>query len=214
MSRSFRSGARTTRVLLPGKPSSLSNKALTRRVRGLSNQEGQRTQLVENLYNNVTVAANVADINYLTNLNALTNDKLHRLRLFIYIQAAADSMSRFILFEDTQPEQTEAIAGDILLVGTDPFSGYESAQNKVHPFGATRMTKNVEDNPRRIRIIKDLMIAHVQGGPGEKFTRILDIPFRGRKKTSNSFDIGILVMSDAANEWDIMYNVDHTDLDI
>lgn len=63
----------------------LSNKALTSRVRGLTGQEGRRKYKEQKLYDGVSLVANTADINYLTELNGLSNHVIHNLRFSLII---------------------------------------------------------------------------------------------------------------------------------
>ncbi len=189
----------------------LSNKSLTRRVRGLSGKEGYRKSTTINLYNGVTLVANTADINY-TGIKDAGDAKFHAIRFFVRWQSIINSANRLIVFEDTQHATgADAVVADILAVTTDVFSAYKGAEDDVHPFSAKRLDKNLKNEPR-IRIIKDMMWADAEPVATVDVIKMFrfDVRLNGRKQDS-SWDIGVLIMSDQANTpIDIQYNLDYT----
>ncbi len=188
----------------------LSNKSLTRKVRGLSGQEGQRVMTLSQPFNNVTLGAGVADINYVGEFNALNNDTIHRIRVNIHSLAAEDSTLRIIIFEDNQPRTDEVEAGSILSTTADTWSVYTIT---VQPVGAGRMTKNIQGTPRRIRVLRDILVAQSLQDRSERYVRIMDINFNNRKKTLENFELGVLCMSTGTPVVDVQFLIDHTDLD-
>ena len=197
--------------IVPVKRAALSNRQLTRRVRGLTGKEGNRAMVQQNLYDGVTLVANTADINYMTTLNGLDDTKIHRVRFFVRWQSIINSLNRLIVFEDTRPAQGNAVVGDILQNVGDTFSAYDTAQ--VHSFSASRTDKNVGDSPR-IRILKDFMWADAEPVAGVDVIKSMkfDINFRGRK-SDTGLSWGVLIMADQANtSIDIQYLGDITDL--
>jgi len=189
----------------------LSNKALTRRVRALSGQEGTRSSTVGVLYDNVTLTAATADINYVTGFNGLTNDVIHRIRFFINVVAAEDSTLRIILFEDSEPDVTEAVVANLFQVTADTWSGY--VVTDIQPIGANRKTKNILAAPRRFRVLRDLLISQSLQDNSERYVRLLDLNMHGRKKTVENFELFMLVMSTGTPVVDVQFTIDHTDLD-
>lgn len=195
---------------LHGKKKVLSNKALTRRVRGLSGQEGQRVQTLSQPFNNITLDASTATIAYVGEFNALTNDLIHKLRINIHCVTNEDSTLRIILFEDNQPRTDEAEAVSILSTIVDTWSAYAIG---VHPVGAGRNTKNIEGHPRRIRILRDMLVSQSLNDRSERYVRLMDVNYFNRKKTLENFEIALLVMSTGTPLVDIQILIDHTDLD-
>ncbi len=189
----------------------LSNKALTRRVRALSGQEGQRTSTVGAIFSAVTLTAGTADINYITGINGLTDDLLHRCKFYIHAVALADSTLRIILFEDNEPDVADLTVTGILS-SESAFTNITSAD--MQPWGAGRKAKNIEASPRRTRILRDILVPQTLTDKSERYMRILDVNFYGRRKTVENFDLGFLVLSTAATVVDITFNLDHTDLNI
>lgn len=171
----------------------LTNRQLTRRVRGLTGLEGARKTLFQNLYNNVTLVANTADINYLT--APVTNRLIHTMRFWLRYQSVANSMTRLIVFEDTQPSQGNAVVGDILEL-PEPFSSYPIT---VHPYSARRQDKNLK-TARRIRILRDFMWTANEPVAGADHVKAMkfDIKLFGRK-TDEDIGYGVLIISDQAN---------------
>ncbi len=196
--------------IVSSKRTALSNKQLTRRVRGLTGKEGNRQMMTQNLANAVTLVANTPQILYMTTLNSLDNFLIHRVRFFVRWQSVINSLNRLIVFEDTRPSQGDAIVGDILTVVADTFSAYDT--NTVNPLGAKRRDKNLQDIPR-IRILKDLMWTDAEPVAGVDVIKAMkfDINFRGRKSDAD-LSWGVLIMADQANTpIDIQYNGDITD---
>lgn len=193
--------------IVSGKKPVLTNRQLTRRVRGLSGLEGARKTLFQNLYNDVTLVANTADINYLT--APVTNRLIHTFRFWLRFQSISNSLNRLIVFEDTQPSQGNAVSADILELA-EPFSSYPIT---VHPYSARRQDKNLK-TARRIRILRDFMwsanepVANADHVKAMKF----DIKMFGRK-TDEDIGYGVLIISDANNTpVDLQVLTDLTDL--
>ncbi len=189
----------------------LSNKALTRRVRALTGKEGIKLTTGQNLFDNETLAANTAEIAYMTTLNSLDNHLIHTVRFFVTWQNITNSTNRIIVFEDTRPSQGNAVAADILVDATEVLSRYATA---VHPFSAKRLDKNIGDT-RRIRILKDIawheaeQLLNVDVISVRKF----DINFGGRKLDAK-LSWGVLINANQANSpIDIQYTAVITDLD-
>lgn len=199
------------RVGGPMKKKVLSNKALTRRVRALTGNEGQRTVTVGAIYSAVTLTAGTADINYVTGINSMTDNLLHRCKFYIHVVAPADSTLRIVLFEDNEPDQTELVVTGILN-SASVFTNITATD--MQPWGAGRKAKNIEAAPRRTRILRDILVPQVLQDRTERFMRILDVNFFGRRKTIENFALGFLVMSSQAAVVDITFNIDHTDLNI
>lgn len=156
------------------------------------------------------MGAGVADVNYVGEFNSLTNDLIHSIRVNIRSLAAEDSTFRVIIFEDNQPRTAEAAAALILSTTADTWSVYAIS---VHPPTAGRNTKNIEGSPRRIRIIRDMLIPQSLQDRSEIYLRIMDVNFHNRKKTLENFELGVLCMSTGTPTVDIQFLIDHTDLD-
>ncbi len=193
---------------LAGRKSVLSNKSLTRQVRGLKGKEGLRTTTSHNLYNNVTLVANTSDINYISSLNGLTNTKVHRMRVWVHLTAVANSVTRIIVFEDTAKVATNLVSAGIL-TAEEPFSSYIQGGKIVHPWSAKRTDKNI-DGPARCRILKDVYLAQTMTA-NTKVARMFDVNFHSRN-TSPQLEWGFLVISDQGNVIDINLLVDSTQL--
>ena len=170
---------------IQGKKPILSNKALTRQVRALHGKEGQRTMLVQNLINNVTLVANTAQIFYLTTINGAEDTIIHSLRFYIRWQSVINSANRLIIFEDVRAAQGNAAAALVLATVGDVFSAYVGT---VHPFSAKRLNKNLGLEPR-IRILRDTMFAdnEVVADVDNIKTIKFDMNFRGRKTIDHTY---------------------------
>ncbi len=188
----------------------LSNKALTSRVRGLTGTEGRRKYKEQKLYDDVTLVANTADINYLTELNGLSNHIIHNLRFWINYVAVANGHTRIILFEDTDKGDTDLIVGEILAESV-PHSPYVENLFDVHPFSAKRLNKNL-GSTYRCRILKDISFSNnLNSGATKAFSRMFDVRYNGRK-TDSRLEWGMLVISSQADTpVDINYGMDITD---
>ncbi len=189
----------------------LSNKALTSRVRGLSGTEGKRKYKEEKLYDGVTLVSNTADINYLAELNGLSNTIIHTLRFFINYVAVANGFTRIILFEDTDKGDTNLVVGEILSEAA-PHATYVEDGTSIHPFSAKRLNKNLETT-HRCRIIKDMLWSNnLNSGATKMTSRSFDVRYNGRK-TDSRLEWGMLVISSAADTpININYGMDITDL--
>lgn len=196
---------------LQGKKSTLSNKALTRSVRALRGKEGQRSMVSQNLLNGITLAANTAQIFYMTTLNSLDSVKIHSVRYYVRWQSIINSANRLIVFEDIRAVQGNAVVADILDVATDVFSAIDPT---VWNYGVRRGSSAVKNFPdiSRIRILKDTLWTDAEPVATVDVikTMIFTINFHGRK-SKTGLQWGVLVMSDKSNTpIDIQYLVDHT----
>ncbi len=198
---------------LQGKKPILSNKALTRRVRALTGKEGERiTTAFQNLYDNVTLAANVADIRYIAGLNGLTNTLIHKMRVWVNVDGVGmNSTVRIMILEDTQLRATDLLVAGILQVPADPFSSYKQESVDIHPFSAKRLNKNLP-TISRARVIKDIMFSQINNTETEVKSMKFDINYRGRKADNNTGWL-FLVLSDQANVVNIQVLADVTNLD-
>ncbi len=187
----------------------LSNKSLSSRVRALSGLEGTRTMENETLYGSTALSGGTAVINYLDALNALENDTLHRVRLWIDYITTATNIVRIIFFQDNQATATEAVTADILQAEL-VRSGYN---NGIHPFSAKMNNKNLDGKPR-FRILKDMYFSSVAGEFTSKLAKIVDIPLHN-KKSSELVDYGLYVLSDVNGMTiNIRASYDFTDLEL
>lgn len=196
-----------------GKKKVLSNKSLTRRVRGLSGKEGKRESAGdESFIDGITLAANVGQVFYLAGLNSVVESKIHTVRFFIRWQSIINSCNRIIVFEDIRPAQGNVVIGGILFEASIN-SLYTVGAQGVHPFSAKRLNKNVGDK-HRIRILKDMMWADAEPIADVDIVKLFrfDLNLRGRR-SSAGLSWGMVIISDKANTpIDVQYQYDYTDL--
>ncbi len=211
MSFKLKSGHRFLNLPVTVKRPVLSNKSLTKRVRGLTGNEGRRKVSTQKLYDGVTLTANDADINYMTTLNALSNSMIHSVRFWINYVAVANGFTRIIVFEDTDKGATNLLVAAILTEEV-PHSSYVVNLFDVHPFSAKRLNKNLGHGTYRCRILKDILWSNnLNSGATKAASRQFDIQFNGRK-TDTRLEWGVLVISSQADTpVDINYSIDFTD---
>ncbi len=107
----------TTRVSAGTKKKILTNKALTKKVRSLSGQEGERLQTSNLLYSNVTLTSAAADINYFDDATLFISDE-PTIQLYydchIKLLAAAQATVRIMYCFDEHFDGTNIIISEIL----------------------------------------------------------------------------------------------------
>lgn len=178
-----------------GKKPVLSNKQLTRRIRRLDNSQGELKTTVEQLYNTVTLTANVADINYCTNLaNQNLDGRYHYSDMLLSIEAAGDSFTRCIFFRDWYPNDADLSAGEILNSGTDYSSGYVADV----VFGSIKPNHKNWDEPRRVEILWDKLFSHSTTGSSDRVAFQKRFKWYGLRPAERC-RIGMLIISTAAN---------------
>ncbi len=184
----------------------LSNKALTKRVRGLTGKEGARDSLALAVYNNVTLVANTQSIKYI-DLKQFKDSLIHTMRVWVAITTPESCYFRLILLEDSKSEAPNLLPGDIL-VQQVPWGAYGIA--KIQPFASKRLEKNL-DTQYQGRIVKDMPFAMNFDVTDEKKFFRFDVNFNGRKIDGASDWLFILI-SDEACVVDLQVHVDKTKL--
>ena len=190
----------------------LNNKQLTRRVRALANTEGELQMKGGNPVS-LALTANTGVIYYLDNLVPQAEDlRLHYIRFFGRIDAAASSYTRILFIRDNEPDSTDLTAGGVLENGNNYQSRYRNTGNDV-AFGSKKFDNKNYDGPRRVQIIWDRLYSHVASTHTAKVSFIKTSSMYGIK-TSEKCRYAFVVVSDAANTVDIEGSSIVTRLDI
>lgn len=145
----------------------LSNKALIRKVRALSNMEGTRLHASALLYSAVALVAGTADVNYFDDtagLFTVTTDRLHHYydaHIKLSCATAGGCTVRLLYGFDEDYDGTNMTSAEILNTATDSASGYLSAD--VVSYKESK-NKNRNQNYRGV-IVVDRLIAVEQNVP-------------------------------------------------
>lgn len=205
---------------VPKKKKVLSNKALTQRVRALTNTSGERLHLGHGLYTAATLAAATAQLNYFDEagqpLFQTGGEAIHHYyiaHIQLSCSTAGGSVVRLIYGWDNQPaydDGDDIIAGDVLESPTIPSSNYND-QTALPMKEANN--KNSAENPRAI-IVKDLLIPLIAN---EKKAFNVKLPLYNKKTngataTKSKFRPFMLALSDVSSTFnmyvDYFYTVD------
>ncbi len=148
------------------RPKVLSNKQLSKRVRGLSGNEGSRLVSSGLLYSAVTLTAGTPDINYFidaTLFNAGTPNIQHYYDCHIKLLTtnAAGATVRILYGFDEKHDGTNLTAAELLDTTTDSVSGYLTGD--VANFKEARH-KNKREAFRGM-IVKDMVVGLVANEP-------------------------------------------------
>lgn len=187
-----------------GQKKVLSNKALTQRVRRLDRKEGQRNlypvTLSETGFDNVTLTAATADLNYVSNTimvpsNSSNDYRIHYVEYWVRLLASAQATVRLLFGYDTAGTAAGTVA-EILSDVDSTCSGYKdgsciSVRENNHPN---------KDDENRFIIQRDVAMPLIANEPRLLKVRI---PFKGRKAAyngeNNTFYPFILALSNASN---------------
>ncbi len=141
-----------------GKKRVLSNKALTKRVRGLSNQEGEREWGASQLLADVSHTAGTGQIKYFDDSGMFLTDANHIQHYYdcwLKLTSVADSTFRFIYLFDESFNDTNLTVAGILHLVTNSASPYDG--------GSVTTLKEARNKNRtgevRAVIVKDFVVA-------------------------------------------------------
>lgn len=189
----------------------MSNRSLTRRVRSLTNQEGERKMSTVSLFSNVTLTANTMDINEIIKYNDDDN-KLHSAKIFLTLAAAAAGSTRVIIFVDQNPSGG-GLTGTAVLNVDEPNGAYN--ESNVKPFAARNNNKNLSSPPRFV-IKKDMLFSHTLSTESQHISKIITLPLYGYKTSKpylgENHKLYVGIVSDGATVVDANVCVDYTDL--
>lgn len=183
-----------TPVNFAGKKPVLSNRQLTRKVRTLDNQQGQRTYTGSAMASAVTLTAGTARIDTAA---GLADSTVHYIDYVIKAVATAGATLRLIFFMDELYAGTAAVVGDILAAPTDSASHY-STNDTILPLKEARH-KNREFDARVV-VYEDRTIPLIANEP--RFFKVRQ-RMNGRKFRNNDGNInprfGVMALADEAN---------------
>ncbi len=196
----------TTRVSGSTKKRILSNKALTKQVRSLSGQEGERIPTTALLYAAVTLGTAVADINYFDDAGLfISADPTihHYYDCSIKLLAAAQATVRILYCFDEHFDGDNLLVAEILNTVTDSVSPYLTGD--VANMKEAKNKNRHEDY--RCVVIRDQIIA-LEAGVPKAFN--IRYPLFGRKTagtTGSNFSTFFPFILAMADESDVTFSM-------
>lgn len=162
----------------------LSNRQLTRQVRSLSGNEGERNVNPGFLYTAATLTAGTPDINYFDDASLFNTSKTniqHYYDVRIELSAAAVSFVRILYGFDEQFDGTNLVANQILSTTTNSASGLVTGECQKYK---EANHKNNRYNPRA-KIVRDIAVGLEANVPKVMNIRL---PLYNRKTHSDAND--------------------------
>lgn len=176
----------------------LSNRALTKQVRALKGQEGNRQQETDILATGVTLTAGTPRLDKVDSIE--NNSMLHSIvyNLKFLCTAANGATVRLLFVTNENPDSGDLVADDVFITSTDSASPY-NLDNCAERSMATHKNRKVD---YRVHVYKDMLFALNAGEPKAFRVRINYHGRRVRRQDNDSahnFEPVVVALADEAN---------------